>query len=1268
MPAISTVFALGLALLAQAPPSQDTLETVAERSGFKATARHGDVVAFCRELARRHPSAVYTELGKSAEGRPLPLLILADPPVKTPEEAAKSGKLVVLAIGNIHGGEVCGKEALPMLAREILETPHHPLLKDLVIALTPIYNADGNERVSKDNRPGQDGPEEGMGQRANARGLDLNRDFIKLEAPETRALVRFFNTWKPHLFIDTHTTNGSHHRYIVTYEGPKNPAGDPRIIAFARNEFLPKVTAAFEKQTGQQAYYYGNFNRDHTEWTTFPAEGRYGTNYVGLRNRLGILCEAYSYAPFKDRVLATRDFVRQCLNEAAAHKGQILKLLDEAERAEVKAGESPGGGELVAIRSEPKVLPSTEPVLGYVEREENGKRIRTETPKDYPARLLHDFAPTETVSRPYAYLVPAGADDVLPTLLRHGLDVQELREDIMLDVEIYRIDEVGKRASRGWDRYRSQDLKVTPRDESLRVAAGTFVVKTAQPLGHLAVYLLEPRSEDGLAAWGLLPGIKAEVDYPILRLPRPTPILVTAAEPLAESRKSGIPITFDMVRGGRGGGLANPTASVTWLDGDHWLQPRNGTPHRVEALTGRSQPLVDRKGLAAALKRLPGDSDGAARSIAEGDHLEMDPAHRGALFRHDGDLYYATFDGSQVIRLTDHPGEEQHPRFSPDGKSVAFVREFDLHVVSLADPHERALTTGGTDMLRHGIADWVYFEEIFNRNWPAFWWSPDSKRLALMEFDDTPVGTLMMLNDTANPRKVEQNRYPRAGEPNPKVRIGIVDASGGQVRWADLSGEKLEDLLISHVGWWHDSSAAYFYLQNRTQTWLDLSTIGVDDTSPKPRKLFRETTKAWVADQEPIRFLKDGSFLWASERDGWKHIYHYDAEGRLGEQVTSGEWEVRSLPHVDPDSGWIYFTATRDEPISPNLYRTKVGGQIERLTQGPGSHQVSLSPDGRRFVVTSSDLHTPPRVRLCSTAGGRLIRTLDSNPAHVLKQYRFGPRERVRVPARDGFVMEGELILPPDLDPGKKYPVWFTTYGGPHAPMTTDGWSGGRLWDQALAAEGFVVFRLDPRSASGKGAASTWKAYRQLGVQELEDIKVGIGWLKQKPYVDGSRIGMSGHSYGGFMTAYAMTHSDLFAAGIAGAPVTDWRDYDTIYTERFMGLPAENTQGYERTSVVKAARNLHGRLLIIHGAIDDNVSMRNTMRLVSALQSANKDFELMIYPGSRHGIFSPHYSRLQVEFIRRTLGAERKSPGIATGSEREPTPSRSAPPTGHGAQ
>ena len=289
----------------------------------------------------------------------------------------------------------------------------------------------------------------------------------------------------------------------------------------------------------------------------------------------------------------------------------------------------------------------------------------------------------------------------------------------------------------------------------------------------------------------------------------------------------------------------------------------------------------------------------------------------------------------------------------------------------------------------------------------------------------------------------------------------------------------------------------------------------------------------------------------------------------------------------------------------------------------------------------------PGRTQLFAS-DGRLIRTLDSNPSYELKRLRFGPRERVKIPTKDGFILEAELVLPADLDPNKKHPVWFMTYGGPHAPTVSDSWAGGRMYDQALASEGFISFRMDPRPASGKGANSAWTAYKHLGVQELEDIKVAINWLKQKTYVDGSRIGMAGHSYGGYITAYAMTHSDLFAAGIAGAPVTDWRDYDSIYTERYMGLPQDNPDGYAVSSVVRAAGRLHGKLLILHGVIDDNVSFRNSMRFVEALQAANKDFELMVYPSSRHGIFGQHYTRLQLDFIRPHAG-RRQAPkgGIA---------------------
>jgi dipeptidyl aminopeptidase/acylaminoacyl peptidase len=309
------------------------------------------------------------------------------------------------------------------------------------------------------------------------------------------------------------------------------------------------------------------------------------------------------------------------------------------------------------------------------------------------------------------------------------------------------------------------------------------------------------------------------------------------------------------------------------------------------------------------------------------------------------------------------------------------------------------------------------------------------------------------------------------------------------------------------------------------------------------------------------------------------------------------------------------------------------------------------------FVDTSSSRETPPRTIL-SKADGTKLRVLDDPPPADPADPEGPTREIVKIETKDGFALEAEIILPAKLDTSGKtlYPVWLITYGGPHTPTISDSWRGhgaGFGLESSLVRDGFIVFRLDPSSASGKGAVSAWRAYRKLGVQECEDIKEALAWLKKRPYVDASRIGMSGHSYGGYLTAFCMTHSDLFAAGIAGAPVTDWHDYDSIYTERFMDTPQNNPEGYKASSVVAAAANLHGRLLILHGGIDDNVSVRNTMRFIHALQQADKDFELMIYPSSRHGIGGSHYSRLQRDFIRRTLGTGPKPRDESPAKEKE---------------
>lgn len=510
--------------------SQANLQTAAERSDFRATARHDDVVRLLDDLAAASPLARRASLGTSVEGRDLPMLILSDPPVADAAGArarASDGALVVLAIGNIHAGEVDGKEALPMLAREILNDRRPALLKDLVLVIAPIYNADGNERISKDNRPGQNGPEEGMGRRENAAGLDLNRDGIKAEAPETAGLLRFFNDWDPDLFIDTHTTNGSYHRYILTYAGLKSPAGDPAMLEYSRERFLPDVAAAFKARTGLDSFWYGNFegefgdaDRGHSRWESFPAEGRFLTTYAGLRGTFSLLTEAYSYAPFKDRVIATREFVRCTLEYAARHRAEIRGLRRlSTERMAARRFRGP-----VAIQSKMAPREGTFTLLGYDEVTEAGRSRSTGKPRDYEVELWDRFIPEDSVTIPEAYAIkedPARAravEAVIAKLRQHGIAVRRLERDQRVGAEVYTV-----RAARPASRKFQDHVLVRVEADAARreevLPGGTWIIPMDQPLARLAVYLLEPGSEDGLTVWNYFdPWLTVGGEFPVYRV------------------------------------------------------------------------------------------------------------------------------------------------------------------------------------------------------------------------------------------------------------------------------------------------------------------------------------------------------------------------------------------------------------------------------------------------------------------------------------------------------------------------------------------------------------------------------------------------------------------------------------------------------------------------------------------------------------------------------------------------------------------------------
>jgi len=807
------------------------------------------------------------------------------------------------------------------------------------------------------------------------------------------------------------------------------------------------------------------------------------------------------------------------------------------------------------------------------------------------------------VALPRTYLLGAEREGASAQLQRHGVEVGALREDVTVDIG-------GAEAA---------------------LSPGLLVVSTEQAAGRLAAALLDPAGDEGIAGARVL-----DEDAWLLTRPARTP---------PERRQTGRRLTVDMLYGKeaereRINFRGSPVRVRSWIDDERYVVVKHGTQLEVDARSGRSTLFgAETDEIERRLAESAFISEEAAESLGRA-FRAPDPEAPGVLFTHADDLFFASFDGTGLRRLTSTPEREQMATFSPDGRTIAFVRENNLFVLDLETGAERAITSEGTNERRFGKNAWVYFEEVFGRSWKAFWWSPDSEHIVFLESDESLVPLFTIIDDEPDEQDIEAIHYPKAGQTNPTVRVHIAGRAGSPVREVDLSG--YSDFIVKHLGWTPDGSQVRVQIQDRAQTWLDYAVVGVRGGAP--RVLFRETTGAWVDSPEDAFDLPDGSFLLFSERDGWKHLHRFDRGGKLMSQVTSGEYEVRRVHHIDEDitddSGWIYFTGTSpDNHIAENLFRVRLDGSgLERLTEERGHHNVALSPDATMFVDYWSNAQTPARVAL-RTIEGDLIRWIDTNPVYELEAFDLSTVELVQVESDAGPLLEASLLLPPDFDPSRRYPIWFQTYAGPHAPTVRDAWSGSAR-DHLLTHMGIVVFRGDPHPASGKGAESAWAAYKQLGVRELADITDLIEWVTAHDWADASRVGMQGHSYGGFMTSYAMTHSDLFAAGIAGAPVTDWDLYDTIYTERYMDTPQENPEGYKKTSVVRAAEDLHGRMLLAHGTMDDNVHMENSIDLIGALHEAEKQFDLMIYPGSRHGIRPRHYARMQIEFIERWLLGE----------------------------
>jgi len=629
--------------------------------------------------------------------------------------------------------------------------------------------------------------------------------------------------------------------------------------------------------------------------------------------------------------------------------------------------------------------------------------------------------------------------------------------------------------------------------------------------------------------------------------------------------------------------------------------------------------------------------------------VAFDTAGEHAIYQYDDDIFVLDLTASRFFRVTDTDTKEKSPRFSPDGEKIAFVRDGNLFVYDMGTKTEKPLTGNGSETLLNGTLSWVYWEEIFGRQDIGYWWSNDSSAIAFLQTDESPVSVMHYVDFKPQVPRLITQRYPKTGGDNPVVRVGVVEVNDGRVTWVDFKEHPYE--YVVRVKWLPDNERLSVQTMNRAQTELDL--YFVERSTGIPTHILKERDEGWVNIHDDLFFLQDGKhFLWTSERDGFNHLYRYSMDGVVQNQITQGSWAVRNsggpfglqaaVSAIDEKSGWIYFTALEKSSLERHLYRIRFDGtNLERLTEEDGIHAIAFSKDGRYYVDRHSTRAKLPSLVLYGSDGHQVGVIAAPNPGQLAKfdvQY----PELFTIPAKDGFPMPAALLKPKDFDPSKKYPVIIYVYGGPSVPTVLNGWSRSILFDQILLEKGFLVMGVDNRSATAiSKKLENLVLHDGYGTSELSDLLDAVKWLKKQDFVNPDRIGIWGWSGGGTFTLLALTHSEEFKAGIAVAAVTDWHYYDTKWAESYMKRPEDNPDGYAKTSLVKAAQNLHGRLLLVHGTYDDNVHPQNAWAFIDALIKANKRFDLMIYPMRQHGISDDpaqiHLYSTMLEFWTRNL-------------------------------
>lgn len=582
------------------------------------------------------------------------------------------------------------------------------------------------------------------------------------------------------------------------------------------------------------------------------------------------------------------------------------------------------------------------------------------------------------------------------------------------------------------------------------------------------------------------------------------------------------------------------------------------------------------------------------------------------------------FINGNPTQITHDTAQERNPTFSPDSNFIAYTKNNNLYAYNIANQKEVQLTFDGSATILNGYASWVYLEEIYGRptHYRAFWWSPDSKTIAFARFDESMVPIFPIYSSEGKHGYLEETRYPQPGDKNPEVKIGFVHPNGGNTTWANFNEKN--DQYFGWPVWRSDNNSLWLPWMNRKQDSLIIYEVNTQTGARKP--VYTKTQKTWIDLEDRvggrINFLKNGKgYIAQSDKSGWNMLYLYNMDGTLQHPITNGKYTVTGIEYIDEANRIIYFTARGIENSTRiDLYKISFdGGTPKRLTFGNYTHSINFSPFGNYFITTYSNTQTPARMALVDV-NGKIVKELGNAKGAEMDRYAIAKTEIIRIKSADGlFELPALVTWPAHYDKNKKYPMLISIYGGPNAGTVWDKWN----WTanrELLAQEGLIQVAFDHRASGQFGKAGVNYMYHDLGYWEMEDYSTMAKWFINNAGADPARICITGFSYGGYMTCLALTYkSDVFTYGMAGGSVVDWQLYDSHYTERYMGTPADNEEGYKKSSVLNYVNNYKGMLQIVHGTMDDNVHMQNSIQLISALEDAKKPFEMMLYPGGRHG-------------------------------------------------